>query len=401
VSGAAWAALLLAAGWLAHAGWMRARMRRLRESLWRARSEREETAARLARRGARMDALFDTINEAVVRLDARGNVVALNPMARRVFDLSRLVALPQPMNALYRDPDWNASLQRALKALPEPAGLPDMHPRSRTLAARLAPLDDGEALLLCLDVSEQRRLEAERERLLRDLMHDLKTPLTSILGYARTIESLGDDEAVRRESAGVIAREARRLNDLLDAVLDLDRAAQSPPGDAWCDAAQVARRVRETMRPKAEAAGVRLEIHAGHGLLLPMEERDALRVLVNLLDNAIRHSPARGRVQADIARRDLGGRAVVELVVRDEGPGIEPRHLPHVTERFYRVDDARSGEGGHGMGLAIVAGIVARYNGELVLANRPEGGLEARIRFDEPPPGTKTGEQASDGGKSG
>ena len=384
MSGAAWAALLLAAGWLAYAAWMRARARTWREELWRARSEREELEARLARRGARMDALFDTINEAVIRLDARGNVVALNPMARRVFGLPRQVSLPQPMNVLYRDPDWNASLQRALERLPEPAGLPDMHPRARTLAARLAPLTGGEALLLCLDVSEQRRLEAERERLLRDLMHDLKTPLTSILGYARTIESLGGDEAVRKEAAGIIAREARRLNELLDAMLAVDRLNREPPENAQCEGEAVLRQAGETVRPAAETAGVRLELAADEGLELPMEEGDALRVLVNLLDNAIRHSPEGGVVRAGIARVRMGGQAWVELAVTDEGPGIDPRHLPRVTERFYRVEDARgrSGErGGHGMGLAIVAGCAERYGGELVLANRPEGGLAARIRF--------------------
>ncbi len=379
---AAWASLLLAAGWIAHAVWAVSRLRRLREALWRERSEREELAARLRRRGDRMDALFATINEAVVRLDERGNVVALNPMARRVFGLAREVALPQPMNALYREPDWNEALQAALARLPEPAGLPDMRVRERTLAARLAPLSGGEALLLCLDISEQRRLEAERERLLRDLMHDLKTPLTSILGYARTIESLGDDERVRHEAAGVIARESKRLNELLDAMLTFDRLRREPAGGSSAPALTVLEQAEQATRPRAMERNVRLELKAAADVYLPMEESDAVRVAVNLLDNAIRHSPAGDVVRVAARHVMQDGERRAELVVRDHGPGIDPKHLPHVTERFYRVEQARGRQdGGHGMGLAIVAEAVARAGGELTLANHPEGGLEARIRF--------------------
>jgi len=156
--------------------------------LWRLRSEYEELARRLQRRSDRMDALFATMNEAVLRLDMQGNVVALNDRARRAFRLSGQLPLPQPMTALYREPKWNKAIHTALSQLPEPYELPDILVHDCTLAVRLAPLGKEQALLLCLDVSKQRELEAQRERLVRDLMHDLKTPLTSILGYARSIE---------------------------------------------------------------------------------------------------------------------------------------------------------------------------------------------------------------------
>ncbi len=366
--------------WGMHATWQRRQLRRLEHGMWQLRSAHEHLEQRFRRRSDRLDALFASVNEAILRLDIQGNVVALNERARRVFSLPRNMHPPQPMTALYRRPQWNKAVKKALKQLPEPARLPDIHLQDCVLAARLAPLENGQALLLCLDVSRQRELEAQREQLVRDLMHDLKTPLTSILGYARTIEQLGDDKSVRRESAGIIAREARRLNHLLESMLTLDQAGtRQPETGVHCDIREVVKEMTYLMKPAAKAAGVRFETEVTPEIrAFPMDSGDLHRLMTNLVDNAIRYSPENGRVCLGVSRRGDH----IELHVTDEGPGIAPRHLPHVTERFYRADDSRSkGGGGHGVGLAIVAETVARYGGELTLANRSKGGLVVRVRI--------------------
>jgi len=366
--------------WWAHALWQRRQVNGLRSELWRLRSEHEELSRRLRRRSDRMDALFATMNEAVLRLDAQGNVVALNDRARQAFQFPKQLPLPQPMTALYRQPQWNKDIRKALSQLPEPYDLPDIHMRDCILAVRLAPLSNEQALLLCLDVSKQRQLEAQRERLVHDLMHDLKTPLTSILGYARSIETFGKDKKLRKEATETIVREAKRLNQLLESILTFDQLADRQPGvDSHCNLPQVVHEFRALIKPIAKAAGVQFEVDMDADIqFFPMDADDLHRILTNLVDNAIRYSPKNGKVRLVMARQN----GHVELRVTDEGQGIAPKHLPHVTERFYRADDSRTaGSGGHGVGLAIVAETAARYGGELTLVNRRKGGLEVRIRM--------------------
>jgi len=374
-----WLALPLIIWWV-HAWWQRAQVKSLRYELRRLRSEHEELTRRFRRRSDRMDALFATMNEAVLRLDMQGNVVALNDRARRVFQLPKQLSLPQPMMVLYRHPQWNKGIQKALSQLPEPYDLPDIHMRDCTLAVRLAPLGNEQALLLCLDVSKQRQLEAQREKLAHDLMHDLKTPLTSILGYARSIETFGKDQKLRREATEIIVREAKRLNQLLESMLTFDQLAGKQAGaDNRCNLPQVVHEFRALIKPIAEAAGVQFETDMDADIQsFPMDADDLHRILTNLVDNAIHYSPKNGKVRLMIARQNDH----MELCVTDEGQGIAPKHLPHVTERFYRADDSRAaGSGGHGVGLAIVAETTARYGGELTLVNRRKGGLEVRIRM--------------------
>jgi len=374
-----WLALPLMLWW-AHALWQRRQIKGLQSELWRLRSEYEELSRRLRRRSDRMDALFATMNEAVLRLDLQGNVVALNDRARRVFQLPKQFPLPQPMTALYRQPRWNKGIRQALSQLPDPCELPDICMQGSTLAVRLAPLGNKQALLLCLDVSKQRQLEAQRERLVRDLMHDLKTPLTSILGYARSIETFGKDKKLRKEAAETIVQEAKRLNQLLESMLTFDQLADKQPGaDSHCNLPRVVHEFRALIKPISEAAGVRFEVDMNADIQsFPMDADDLQRVLTNLVDNAIRYSPKNGQVRLTTARQN----GHLELRVTDEGPGIAPKHLPHVTERFYRADESRAaGRGGHGVGLAIVAETTVRYGGELTLVNRREGGLEVRIRM--------------------
>lgn len=354
------------------------------QELWRLRSEHEELSNLFQQRSDRMDALFATINEAVLRLDMQGNVVAFNDQAQRVFQLPRQFPLPQPIAALYREPKLNKAIQTALGQLPEPYDLPDILVHERTLAVRLAPLGSERALLLCLDVSKQRKLEVDRERLVRDLMHDLKTPLTSILGYARTIESFGEDKTLRKEATATIVREAKRLNQLLESMLTFDQLGhKQPDADSRCNLLQIVPELTALLKPVAKDARVRFSTDMDTTIkFFPMDADDLQRVLTNLVDNAIRYSPEKGQVKLAIKHQNEH----VELRITDEGPGISPKHLPHVTERFYRADDSRTTNsgGGHGVGLAIVAETTARYGGELTLLNRKKGGLEVRIRMAAP-----------------
>jgi len=363
--------------------WQRKKLRHLSREQRRCTSEMQALDEQLRQRSDRLDAIFSTVNEAIIRLDKEGNVLAMNEQARRLFRLPRTLRMPQPMTVFYRRTKWNRAVRKALAQMPEPCEIPDIHIGDYVLAVRLAPLGEAEALLLCLDISRQRELEAQRDQLMRDLMHDLKTPLTSILGYARSIESFGDNKALCKEAANTIVQESKRLNQLIESMLTLHQLAEDlVPGDVVCDALMVVHELQQLLMPVAKKKGIRLDVAVDDDCdVFPMDGSDLYRLLTNVVENAIRHTPQGGYVSLYMHCAD--GEASLRVI--DNGPGIDPKHLPRVTERFYRTEDERgrqsSGQGGHGMGLAIVQETVNRYGGRLVLSNRPEGGLEVRVGF--------------------
>jgi len=326
----------------------------------------------------RLDVLLEDVNEAVLRINAGSHmVIAANPCARGIFDMGNS-ALPQPMLQLYRDADWNELLVRAVAALPEKTKLPKIELPDRVLEPRLARLDNGESLLLCLDVTVRHKLEQQRRTFLSNLMHDLKTPLTSLLGYARSMESFGDQADFREEAAAVIANEAKHVNHLLDVLLTLDQIGlERKDKQACCDGMEVIKRSCDMLAPQCKEKHVSLTIdHGKEAQLIAVAFDDVDRIVTNLLVNAINHSPDKGHINLRMLRLDGSCKVTIE----DEGPGIPEKHLPRVTERFYRVDKCRNRKmKSHGLGLSIVKELLDSNDGELKLSNRNPHGLRAEF----------------------
>jgi two-component system phosphate regulon sensor histidine kinase PhoR len=333
--------------------------------------------------GERLDALLSSMHESVFRLDGSSRVVAANPRAMEIFSLSES-DFPLSLRQFYRDADWHGALQHALAALPKYTCLPDMYVSDHVLTPRLAQLEEGQALLLCMDITEQHRLEKQRRTFLSNLLHDLKTPLTSLLGYARSMESFGNDADFRKEAAQVIADEAKHVNYLLDALLTLDQIEFScRDKNAVCEPEAVMKQVHGILKPRLRQKSVKLDKQFPSGKLrLAMAADDLERVLTNILENAVRHSPEKGRIRIQLAESNQQ----CIFVIEDEGPGIPDKKLSKVTERFYRVDKARGRQSGnHGLGLAIVKELVELYDGSLSLSNISPHGLRVGFSLPMPP----------------
>ncbi len=381
MSTAGWLALLVAVAalWIASVIQSRRRLEACERELARLKASSGGLADRLARRARAEDELLAAIREAVLRVDRRGRVLGANPRARELFAMPEGFRFPAPMLTLHRDPDWIGRLDRALANLPESCLLPVIEVHGRWLEPRLHPLGRDEALLLCMDITDRYRLEQQRRRFLANLIHDLKTPLTSLLGYARSLAEFGDDPEFRADAAKIIAEEAHHLNRMVEALLDLDRIESMPPrSDARADAAAVLRTVTEALKPRLDAAGMtcRLEVPAGP-VEVAMGADDLERVAGNLIENAIRYAADGGWVGVCL-RKEAGG--MVALIVEDAGEGVPERELPRLAERFYRVDKARArNTGGHGLGLAIVRELAIGHGGRLELENREPTGLRARV----------------------
>jgi two-component system, OmpR family, phosphate regulon sensor histidine kinase PhoR len=239
----------------------------------------------------------------------------------------------------------------------------EMDGRSLLLNAR--PLPSGGAVLVIHEVTEVRRLEAIRRDFVANVSHELKTPLTSISGYTETLLSDTPSRETTRQFLTTILGNARRMQRLVDDLLDLSRieSGRWQPARTELDVPAVARESWAALAARPEAGRVTFDLDAAPEAEHLSADLDAVRqVLTNLFDNSLRHTPAGGRITCR-ARREDGG---VALSVRDTGSGIAHEHLGRIFERFYRADTSRSREeGGTGLGLAIVKHLVEAHGGRV------------------------------------
>ena len=211
-----------------------------------------------------------------------------------------------------------------------------------------------------------------RRQLLADVTHELRTPLTAIRGYAETLTlpAFAPASPQGRQAVHVVDVEAQRLERLVNDLLDLARfdAGGSPLELAAVPIASLFTRVVERHGPAATAGQLVLETSMDAGAdRVRGDGRRLEQVLQNLTANALRHTPAGGRVSL-AARRDGGA---VVFTVRDTGTGIPAAHLPYVFDRFYKADTARSDAAGTGLGLSIVKAIVERHGGAVRVTSTP------------------------------
>ena len=253
----------------------------------------------------------------------------------------------------------------------------------RTLSLQIVSFGDEEHLLLSQDVTGTERVEAMRRDFVANVSHELRTPLTVLVGFLETIQDLKLDAGRVRDYVGLMAPQAERMKRLIDDLLTLSSLEHAP---APPDAERVPMKpLLERVRAEAEAlsAGrhrITLEIAGGHDLLGAEKELES--AFQNLASNAVRYTPKGGEIrlrwQSDAHLPDTGG----EFSVQDNGIGIDPEHLPRLTERFYRVDRGRSREsGGTGLGLSIVKHALARHQAALDIDSAPGKGSRFSARF--------------------
>jgi two-component system, OmpR family, phosphate regulon sensor histidine kinase PhoR len=346
----------------------------------------------------RLEAILRGMVEGVLVTDLAGGVVLLNARARELLALP-LDASPRgrPLVELTRDP----ALGELMRELAAGAGIASRDvtlsagagPTLQVNAARLRGVD-GEAfgfVLVLHDVTELRRLEVIRRDFVANVSHELRTPLTAIKGYAETLlGSAGDDRETARRFLAIIDRHSERLGRLIDDLLTLSdlelgrtpmRLNAVTVGSAVDDVLQI------FAKPVARA-GVRVEAQVAHGLPPVHADGDRLRqVLINLVDNAIKYTPVGGQVLVRAVQASGSEHAgMVEIAIEDSGIGIPAQDLPRLTERFFRVDKARSRElGGTGLGLAIVKHIVQAHGGSLAISSALGQGTTVRVFFPAAP----------------
>ncbi|EPX78882.1 ATP-binding protein [Litoreibacter arenae] len=256
---------------------------------------------------------------------------------------------------------------------------------------RAHPLPDHRALLSFEDRSQHEDSEAMRRDFVANISHELRTPLTSLMGFIETLRGPArDDPDAQERFLEIMEHEAQRMSRMVTDLLSLSRVEVDErirPRDQ-VDLSSVLRSVIATLEGKLSDAGVTVSAPDLDARALIRGDRDQLiQLFLNLLENAIKYGGAGKVIHIAIRRleRDPTLRqAAIQVDIRDEGEGIDPLHIPRLTERFYRVDDHRSRDmGGTGLGLAIVKHIVNRHRGRLKIASEQGVGSCFSIIFPD------------------
>jgi len=322
--------------------------------------------------------LIDALPEAVIVIDSADRVVAVNAPAKELFPALRPADL---LARSLRAPDVLDAVKRArASGAPERATWLERVPVERYFELTAAPIEGPQfepAMILTLrDLSEVRRVERMRVDFVANASHELRTPLASLLGFVETLQGPArEDRSARERFLSIMRDQAQRMARLVDDLLSLSRIEQNLHlrPQAPVDIVAVLRHVADTLAPTAAENDVILVLDVPGKVIVTGDRDELIRVGENLVENAIKYgasSPQCVNRQVEVTLTTEARHCV--LTVRDHGPGIEPEHLPRLTERFYRVDAGQSrAKGGTGLGLAIVKHIVARHRGRL--------GIESKI----------------------
>ena len=334
------------------------------------RQQREQSAA-----------LVEAMTDGVIAADPRGTIHTCNSTARRLLRVDPTGTLP-PLPELFHEKNARALVGAVRDG--QAVDQRELRLDERELAVAGRPLPDGGALLVLRDISQLRRLETVRRDFVANVSHELKTPLTAIAGYAETLVGEAPEGSPTAKFAATILAHARRMQHLVEDLLDLSRIESGGwrPTPTPLDVAAAAHEAWSQFGEQARQADIRFTVAVSPGADRVFADPDALRqIFTNLFHNALRHLPEGGHLTVT-AESVAGGDGGVSLAVTDTGTGIPPEHLARIFERFYRVDPGRSREqGGTGLGLAIVKHLVEAHDGRVEAESVAGRGTVIRLHF--------------------
>lgn len=324
-----------------------------------------------------LEAMMKSMDSGVIAVDRDFRVMLINPYAKKIFGINRDIIGEKLLNNI-RD----FELEDIIKNKEYQRELTIFWPVKRDLRIKTADIIYGGehmgTVAVIHDITDIKKLENMRSQFVANVSHELKTPLTSIKGFAETLRYV-EDADTREKFLNIINDEAERLSRLISDILTLSQIEQTRKiRDDLVDVESTVSQVVMLVKNAAEKKGIKLTVRGDkieglHG------DADLLKqMLINLVDNAVKYSGEGTEVVISTSMQDNSG----VISVTDNGIGIPKEHLERLFERFYRVDAARSREqGGTGLGLAIVKHIVLRFKGSIEVDSEPGRGSTFTVKL--------------------
>jgi two-component system phosphate regulon sensor histidine kinase PhoR len=340
-----------------------------------------------------LEAVFSSMADAVVAIDAERKIIRMNQAATNLFALPSEVVKGKAVQGVIRnaylleliDFTLTHNTQQEQKVTLFNGTDPIL------LQTHAVPLRDEDntsmgVLLVMNDLTKLNRLENIRQDFVANVSHELKTPITAIKGYVETLlDGAIDDQDNARRFLAIVVRQANRLDAIVDDLLTLsrieDRSAKDEIALSVGEVEPVLERALQTCAIHAEEKGIIVQVDCDEELMAAINLPLLEQAVINLLQNAITYSPKGSVITLHCgSSKNMRGEEFVHLSVSDNGPGIAKEHLPRLFERFYRCDKARSrDQGGTGLGLAIVKHIAQAHNGSVEVESVPGKGATFTI----------------------
>ncbi len=314
-------------------------------------------------------------------LNSEFRIVWFNEAARETLRLSSSRDLGQPIASLLRSPRFKVYLEA--RDFSQPVQMPSPVDDSRALAARVIPYGAEQYLLLVRDVTRLQRLQTMRRDFVANASHELRSPLTVLSGYLEALAEESTLDSHWHEPLDDMRAQCQRMNTLVNDLLELSRL-ETEEGDASLEddvdiPSLLDRIVRNARVEDGGRHDIGLEVLSG--ACLKGNDSELHSAFSNLVVNAIRYTAAGGQIRVRWFARP-GGELAFE--VSDTGIGIDEKHIPFITQRFYRVNSSHSrSKGGTGLGLAIVKHVLQRHNARLEVESKPGEGSVFRCVFPQ------------------
>jgi two-component system phosphate regulon sensor histidine kinase PhoR len=321
----------------------------------------------------------NSVPDALVVLDKNRRIEWANPAARELMNLHWPRDDGKPVSDLFQHPELASYILAGDYA--RPLEVAPAHNRSVMLSVRVAPFGERkkQRLIVGRDITKVFHLNLIRRDFVANASHELRTPLTVITGFLETLADSAQTPAGHRRPLNLMQNQAERMRCIIEDLLVLSRlemdeeALELAPVDVPCELEQIL----------ADASALsggrhRFQVEIDSDLMILGKDSELRSAFSNILFNAVKHTPAGSQIQVSWSKTTTGP----VFRVTDDGPGIAAQHIPRLTERFYRVDKARSREsGGTGLGLAIVKHVLSRHQARLTVASEPGHGAQFSCHF--------------------
>lgn len=349
----------------------------------------DEMLQRLGSNESMINVILNSMGEGVLLLNQADRIVLMNPSAEKILDMSEKDGLGKHYLEIVRHPVLADLLTDSKKEGISSGEIEFMGKEERTFAVSVAAIQKTPDLILgqivvLSDITSMKRLMRMRTDFVANVSHELKTPLTAILGYAETLlEGAIDDKKNRGLFLKKISEQAQRLHALISDVLELSKIESGMfiSSLELLDLSEVVSQVIEVLKAKWESKEITIHQNIPLGTKVTAHQEGLFHVFENLLDNAIKYSPNQSEISF-FSKKLEDGR--MEFSVQDHGSGVPLEAQTRVFERFFRVDASRSrAMGGTGLGLSIVKHLAEKMNAEVKLESEEGKGSTFSIIFSE------------------